>query len=99
MPDPKSLKVGDRVRFVAIPAEWSQPGFAVHAFDRSFMKQMIRRTWPSRVYEIDEYGQPWISARIREKDGKLHFHSWAIFESTGWRLVNRRVVNRKKRGR
>jgi hypothetical protein len=99
MPDPKSLKVGDRVRFVAIPTEWSQPDFTVQPCDRSFMKKMICRTWPSRIDKIDEYGQPWISARIREKDGKFHFHSWAIFESTGWRLVNRRVVNRKKRRR
>ncbi len=97
MPDPKTLQVGDRVRFVSIPTEWSQPGFTVHAFDRSFMKKMIQRTWPSRVYEIDEYGQPWISARIRE-NGKLCHHIWAIFESTGWRRVNRRVVNRKTRG-
>jgi hypothetical protein len=56
MPDPKSLKVGDRVRFVSIPTEWSQPGFTVQRCVRSFMKKMIRRAWPSRVSEIDEYG-------------------------------------------
>ncbi len=96
MPDPKLLKVGDRVRFVAIPTEWSQPGYTLPPCDRSFLKKMIRRTWPPARSEIDEYGQPWISARIREKDGKLPFHSWAIFESTGWRLANRRVVDKKR---
>src|ERR1700722_13513525 len=98
MPDPKSLKVGDRVRFVSLPTEWSEAGYTLPPCDLSFMKKMIRRTWPSRIENIDEYGQPWISARIREKDGKLHFHWWAIFESTGRRLVNRRVGDRKKTG-
>jgi hypothetical protein len=53
------------------------------------MKKMIKRGRSSRVREIDEYGQPWIHARIRER-GSIHYHSWAIFESTGWRRVNRR---------
>jgi hypothetical protein len=89
MPDPRTLKVGNLVRFVAIPTEWSQPGYTVHRESVAFMKKMIKRTWPSRVYEIDEYGQPWITARIRER-GKLCLHIWAIFESTGWRCVQRR---------
>ena len=89
MPDPKLLRVGDFVRFVALPDEWSRPGFTTPPDSIAFMKQMIRRSWPSRVYEIDEYGQPWIRAKIRER-GKLREHFWAIFESTGWRRVSRR---------
>jgi hypothetical protein len=90
MPEPGSLKVGDLVRFVALPDEWSQGGFSpVPPESLAFMKRLIRRTWPSRVYEIDEYGRPWIRARIRER-GKMREHIWAIMESTGWRRVNRR---------
>jgi hypothetical protein len=89
MPDPKSLKVGDLVRFVSIPTEWSTPGYTIHRDSVLFMKKMIKRGRSSRVREIDEYGQPWIHARIRER-GSIHYHSWAIFESTGWRRVNRR---------
>lgn len=90
MPEPQSLKVGDLVRFVTLPEEWSRPGYTIHAESISFMKDMIRRSWPSRVWMIDEYGQPWIQARIRKRT-RTHYHSWAIMESTGWRLVNRRV--------
>jgi hypothetical protein len=89
MPDPRSLKVDDRVRFIALPDEWSHPGYTIQPECIVFMKKMIQRSWPSRVYEIDEYGQPWICAWIRER-GKLSLHTWAIFESTGWRRVNRR---------
>jgi len=88
MPDPKSLKVGDLVRFVALPDEWSRTDYTISAGDIAFMKKMIRRSWPSRVSEIDEYGHPWICARMRER-GRICHHSWAIMESMGWRLVKR----------
>jgi hypothetical protein len=96
MPDPKCLKVGGLVRFVSLPDEWSQKGFLVSHDDVAFMKKMIKRSWPSRVFMIDEYGDPWISARIRER-GKYHYHTWKIAESTGWRQVKRRKVVRKRR--
>jgi hypothetical protein len=93
MPDPKRLKVGDLVRFVRLPDEWSQKGFTVSHDDVAFMKKMIKRSWPSRVFMIDEYGRPWISARIHGR-GKYQYHSWMIAESTGWRQVK----VRRKRG-
>jgi hypothetical protein len=90
MPDPRALKVGDRVRFVSLPDEWRAPGFTVQRDDTQFMKTMIRRSWPSRVFRIDEYGTPWIAARIRRK-GRVEYHMWGISEKTGWRLVCKRV--------
>jgi hypothetical protein len=90
MPDPKSLSIGDLVHFIALPDEWSLPDYFVHRECRLFMKAMIRRTRPSRVVEIDEYGSPWIHARMRVR-GKYHLHSWSIMESTGWRPVKRRT--------
>lgn len=88
MPDPKCLRVGDLVRFVKLPDEWAQPGHSVSRSSVLFMKRLIRRSWPSRVHKIDEYGQPWIQARMHEK-GRYHYHSWAIVEASGWRLVRR----------
>jgi hypothetical protein len=89
MPDPKTLKVGDLVRFVGIPDEWSRPGYFVLPGCRAFMRKLLKRSSTCRVWEIDEYGQPWIQAWVRER-GKLRQHTWAIFESTGWRQVKRR---------
>ncbi len=94
MPNPKCLKVGDLVRFVCLPDEWSQQDFLVSQDDVAFIKKMIKRSWPSRVFTVDEYGEPWISARIRER-GKYHYHSWKIAESTGWRQVQRKKVERE----
>jgi hypothetical protein len=89
MPNPKLLKVGDRVRFVSIPTEWSAPGYVVPRNDMAFMKTMIKRTWSSRVYEIDYLGYPWIRAMTRHRGKRAH-HFWMIAESSGWRRVNGR---------
>ncbi len=90
MPDPKKLKVGDRIRFVSLPDEWQDPAFTVHEDNIEFMKTMIRRRWPSRVCRIDEWGTPWIDARIRN-EGESVCHSWGISEETGWRLAHKRA--------
>ena len=90
MPDPKKLKVGDKVKFVSLPDEWRHPQAMVLKESVAFMKVMISRNWPSRVYKIDEYGVPWIKARLRRR-GKPEHHWWAIVEKTGWRLVRKRA--------
>ena len=90
MPDPRTLAVGDRVRFVSLPEEWERPGYYVHPESVEFMKTLIARKRSSRVCRIDEHGIPWIDARTRDEDGKIGWHSWSIFESTGWVRAQRR---------
>ena len=65
---------GDRIRFTAIPDEWSMEGYSITPQSVWFMKAMFGRTWQSRIAEIDEYGSRWIHVRawIREK---LESHS------------------------
>ncbi|QDT40914.1 hypothetical protein Pan241w_09730 [Gimesia alba] len=89
MPDPKQLKVNDRVRFVSLPEEWDNPKFTVHASCVRFMKQLIQRKYSSQIHELDENGFPLIEARIRT--GKvIVYHGWCIFEETGWVKVQPR---------
>ena len=89
MPDPKKLRIGDRVRFVSLPDEWQDPQYRVLPEDVDFMESMVARSWPSRVYEVDEFGTPWISARLR-KNGEVEHHTWGLLERTGWRVVKGR---------
>ena len=89
MPDPKTLKVGDKVVFTSLPEEWEDPGYRVDPDDVAFMEHLIRRGRPSRVCMVCEHGHPWIEARIKER-GRLVHHSWAIAEKTGWRKVKAR---------
>jgi len=90
MPDPKQLAVGDRVVFSSIPAEWQSANYQVLPECRELMEILVARRGSSRVAWIDEYGQPWIEVRVREKDGSLALHTWSIMETTGWRPVRKR---------
>ena len=86
MPDPSQLNVGDRVRFVSLPEEWSRPGYQVATESVAFMTALIDRRRPCRVARIVD-GFPCIDARIRDSEGDLVYHSWTITESSGWRPV------------
>ena len=85
MPDPKLLKVGDRIKYVTRPLEWIDPKFKVCEDDKKFLDAIIKRGYWQRIYEIDEYGNPWIEIRLKV-DGKVQLHTWAIFEDSGWIL-------------
>ncbi len=89
MPDPKRLKVGDRIRFTSLPGEWSDPNYTVPASSRRFLKQLIARKWPSKVNKIEADGYPWISVKMKSR-GKIIYHEWGIYESSGWRVVLKR---------
>ncbi|MEM6673929.1 MAG: hypothetical protein AAF726_13880 [Planctomycetota bacterium] len=84
MPDPRELKVGDRVRFVSLPDEWSEPGYHVDPESVALMRALIERGRPARVASIVD-GFPSIEARLRNAAGTLDHHSWMIQESSGWR--------------
>lgn len=85
--DPRTLRVGDRVRFVSLPRQWDAPEYRVDAEDVDFLQLLISRRRPCRVARVDEFGYPWIDARTRDPDGKTVYHSWRIAEWTGWRRV------------
>ena len=90
--DPRALAVGDRIRFVSLPAEWRAPGFQIDAASRTLMRTLITRRRSSRVARIDDAsGYPWINARTRQQDGSVVHHEWLVTESTGWVAVRRRA--------
>lgn len=90
MPDPRLLRVNDRVRFVGLPEEWAEPGHRVHDESLELMNALIARGRPARVGRIGDDGFPWIDVRIRRRDGTVAHHSWGIYETTGWVRVRRR---------
>ncbi|NLS92407.1 MAG: hypothetical protein GXX96_09610 [Planctomycetaceae bacterium] len=83
MPDPKDLKLGDKVRFISRPDEWSQPDYCIDSDDIVFMDRLIVRGYPARVCRIDEHGNPWIQVRLKS-DFEYEHDTWSIMESSGW---------------
>ncbi len=84
MPNPKLLKIGQRVVFYQQPKEWAIPGYTLHEESRLFMQLLIKRKRRCTINNIDEFGVPWCEITLRVS-GKAETHSWGIFEKSGWR--------------
>jgi hypothetical protein len=74
----KDLKVGDRVRMVHLPTEFSQPGYTLHRDTLRSYRRLIARARPLRVYQLDAWRMPWVRCRFRRKDGRWEHHSLLI---------------------
>jgi hypothetical protein len=74
----RTLKVGDKVRLSEYPPEFLRPGYQIHRDTKRVYKRLVARGRPLRVFQIDEYGAPWIHCRIRGKSGRLEDHWLAI---------------------
>lgn len=86
----RRLRVGDGIRIVRMPWDASAPGYFFAPETRRLYKKLIARGRPLRVYEIDEYGQPWIRCRFRRKDGRWEHHLLAIKDDNWVRVKHRR---------
>lgn len=79
----KTLRVGDRVRFMRLPTFQGVPGAGLHAETLDLYERLIARGRPSRVFRIDEYGLPWIRCRFRRKNGGWEHH-WLAINDDSW---------------
>jgi hypothetical protein len=87
--DWRKLRVNDRIRFVHMPTEFSQPGYCVHRDTLRVYRRLIDRGRSVRVFMIDEWALPWVQFRFRRKDGRIEYHSLAI-NHDGWVRVRTR---------
>jgi hypothetical protein len=86
----RQLKVGDRVRIVRMPSGVDEPGYRFPAETRRLYERLIERGYPQRIYEIDEWGLPWIDCRFRLADGQWEHHLLAVNDDS-WVLVKPRA--------
>jgi hypothetical protein len=85
----KRLKVGDRVRLVHMPTEFSRPGYLIYPCTLRAYRRVIARRRPQRIFQIDAWGVPWISFRFRMKNGKWEGH-WLAVNHDGLVLARHR---------
>ncbi len=74
----RRLKVGDHIRIVHLPDEFARVGYQIHRDTLSAYRRVIERRRPLRVYEIDDWGLPWVHFRLRRKNGRWEFHYLAV---------------------
>jgi hypothetical protein len=84
-----ALRVGDCIRFVAMPTPFSRDNCHQETLD--VYKYLISRRRPVRVYKLDELGMPWIYFRTRAEDGSLQ-HQYLLINHDGWVKVSPRKL-------
>ena len=96
MPDSTTLKIGDTIRLLCVPAE------DVKQRKREIAKDIENPGWTATIIElfiaqqpiveidtIDEFGQPWFTVSI-SINGQLEEHILAMMDEDSWELVNDR---------
>jgi hypothetical protein len=82
VPEPwQNLRVGDRIRFVAMPSGYSEEN--CHPETLAAYQLLIERRRPVRVAFLDETKRPWIRFRVLASDGRWDHHSLLI-NHDGW---------------
>jgi hypothetical protein len=85
----RELRVGDRIRIVRMPTGVDAPGYTSHRDTRRLYQRLIARRRSSRVFEIDDWGLPWIRCRFCRKHGIWEYHSLAINDDSWVRVKPR----------
>lgn len=85
--DWRKLKVGDRIRFVALPTGLSLNN--CHLSTLIAYKTLIKRGRSVRVCRLDEWKMPWIQFRTRGPKGNW-IHHRLLINHDGWVRVRRR---------
>ena len=83
------LKVGDRIRIIAIPGD-GVPGYYMHRDTRRVFKKLIARKRSVRIDRI-EWDMPWYTCRFRTKNGKWETHFLGVApDDNNWVMVKPR---------
>jgi hypothetical protein len=60
--DLSSLRVGDRIRILAIPGK-DVAGYCLLEDTRDLFERLVTGRIVLKIYEIDEWGRPWVRCR------------------------------------
>lgn len=77
----RTLRVGERIRFVRVPAEFDRPGYVVARDTRRLFEHLVRRGRSHRIAWIDAWGLPYIDLRFRRVRGRRINESLGIHEA------------------
>lgn len=88
--DWRNLRIGDRIRFVAMPSGFSRRN--CHADTLKAYRTLIGRRRPVRVCELDEWDMPWVRFRVQRPNGRREHHALLI-NHDGWVKVRRQKAD------
>jgi len=93
-PDPKTLKIGDRIRILGVPendvdqrATEIASGTEMAGWTADSIERIIAQTPVVQISEIDEYGCVWYETTIIGSDGTEESHSLIVYDDDTWEHV------------
>ena len=91
MPDPKTLRIGDRIRILRVPQNDLQQRerelaekTEMPAWTADSIERIIEQTSVVSISRIDEDGCVWYDASIIGPDGKEEEHSLIVYNDDTW---------------
>ena len=94
MPDRRSLRLGDQIRLLSVPAcdvDQRNRELASGIVDPNSTATVIERIIAAdpivTILRIDEFGASWFEVQFEEVDG-IHYHSLTILDDDSWELVD-----------
>lgn len=95
MPDRNELRVGDRIRILAVPEcdlLQRQREIAAGNVDPDSTATVIERIIATNscviIERVDEYGAAWFEVEFEESDG-IHYHSLTILDDNSWEHIGK----------
>jgi hypothetical protein len=95
MPDPRSLKIGDRIRILSVPQkdlEQRERELAEKAemagWTANSIERIIEQSPVVRISRIDEYGCAWYETSIIGPDGTEENHSLIVYDVDTWERMD-----------
>ena len=95
MPDPTSLKIGDRIRIIGVPtADLKQrkrefeTNIEMAGWTAGSIERIIEQTPIVRISRIDEYGCVWYDANVIGGDEREEEHSLIVYDDDTWEYVD-----------
>ena len=89
--DWKTLRVGDRIRIIAVPLT-DQKHFDDSGDNETYqvLRQLVDTRSVCTIEFIDSTGYPWITCHFRNPCGELEEHGLAIWDNESWEMVTSR---------
>jgi hypothetical protein len=89
--DRSKLRVGDRIRLLAVPAadlaqreRERRDALADAGWTADTIERMLRQNPVVTVSFIDEYGHPWFEVELTGDNGDVEQHGIAIMDDESW---------------
>ena len=95
MPDPTTLKLGDRIRILRVPTQDLQQrereqseGTEMPGWTADSIERIIEQTPIVRISRVDEYGCVWYDATVIGSDGCEEEHSLIVYDDDSWEFMD-----------